>query len=234
MIRREVRVKVTFIEELLATGAANPDIHRAYIASKSPNACSIEEEVAAVGVDSVVENAMTVFPKHADGRPFVWDYQVRGFFKEAGKAMKASAGTHSAELKAYKQAVDNRIFVTPRQIDIDMCGGMIDNCQRPLRGSTPQGERIALANSETVPEGSTIEFTIIMTNPTEWKYVKEWLDYGFFKGLGQWRNSGKGRFTYEILSDETLGEDVKGDVPDGEPKRRGRPKKNSETAESDG
>lgn len=27
----------------------------------------------------------------------------------------------------------------------------------------------------------------------------EWLDYGKLRGLGQWRNSGKGRFTYEIL-----------------------------------
>lgn len=27
----------------------------------------------------------------------------------------------------------------------------------------------------------------------------EWLDYGKLRGLGQWRNSGKGRFTYELL-----------------------------------
>lgn len=33
------------------------------------------------------------------------------------------------------------------------------------------------------------------------KYVREWLDYGVFSGIGQWRNSGKGRFTYEILEE---------------------------------
>ena len=28
------------------------------------------------------------------------------------------------------------------------------------------------------------------------KAVREWLDYGILRGIGQWRNSGKGRFTY--------------------------------------
>lgn len=31
------------------------------------------------------------------------------------------------------------------------------------------------------------------------KAVREWLDYGVLRGIGQWRNSGKGRFTYEVL-----------------------------------
>jgi hypothetical protein len=28
--------------------------------------------------------------------------------------------------------------------------------------------------------------------------VEEWLEYGELRGLGQWRNSGKGRFTAEV------------------------------------
>ena len=31
--------------------------------------------------------------------------------------------------------------------------------------------------------------------------VKEWLSYGKLRGLGQWRNSGKGRFCCEILEE---------------------------------
>ena len=31
--------------------------------------------------------------------------------------------------------------------------------------------------------------------------VKEWLSYGKLRGLGQWRNSGKGRFLCEILEE---------------------------------
>jgi len=30
------------------------------------------------------------------------------------------------------------------------------------------------------------------------KAVLEWLNYGALRGIGQWRNSGKGRFSYEI------------------------------------
>jgi hypothetical protein len=29
--------------------------------------------------------------------------------------------------------------------------------------------------------------------------VKEWLDYGELRGLGQWRNSGKGKFKWEEI-----------------------------------
>jgi len=61
-----------------------------------------------------------------------------------------------------------------------------------------QGERIALARSETCPAGTQMWFTVTCL----WDYEKlltEWLDYGRLRGLGQWRNSGKGRFTYEIL-----------------------------------
>ena len=29
------------------------------------------------------------------------------------------------------------------------------------------------------------------------KLVREWLDYGKLRGLGQWRNSGKGRFEWK-------------------------------------
>ena len=31
--------------------------------------------------------------------------------------------------------------------------------------------------------------------------VREWLDYGAYSGIGQWRNSGKGRFTWEEIAE---------------------------------
>ena len=36
-------------------------------------------------------------------------------------------------------------------------------------------------------------------DPAHMAAVREWLDYGQLRGLGQWRNSGKGRFTWEEL-----------------------------------
>ena len=31
--------------------------------------------------------------------------------------------------------------------------------------------------------------------------MKECLDYGTMRGLGQWRNSGKGRFVWDLLDE---------------------------------
>ena len=72
-------------------------------------------------------------------------------------------------------------------------------CQRPLRASTAQGERIALASSETVPAGAECEFTIVCLVDNDIDLVKEWLEYGQFHGMLQWRNSGKGRFVWEEI-----------------------------------
>ena len=72
-------------------------------------------------------------------------------------------------------------------------------CQRPLRAQTMQGERVALASSETIPAGSYVIFEIAMLLDSHEKAVIEALNYGTLRGFGQWRNSGKGRFHYEIL-----------------------------------
>lgn len=191
-------VKITFTDDLLGTCSGNPDIHREFIASKSEDAVKIEEEVAALGIDAVEEKTMTIFPKLADGTPFLWDYQIRGFFKEICGAMRGIKGTKSSGVKAYKKKVDNTIFVEPREIPLDLHGMKISSCQRPLRASTMQGERIALANSEVCPEGTTCEFDVICMVDSDEEMLKEWLEYGQYKGIGQWRNSGKGRFTFEI------------------------------------
>lgn len=196
---KELKVKLTFTEELLGTASSDPEIHEKYIASKSPDAKTIEEEVEAVGVEEVVEKSMTIFPKLEDGTPFIYDYQIRGFFKEACSCLKKVKGTKSSDIKAFKKEIDGLIFVEPRKIPMDLHGGELGNCQRPLRASTAQGERISLANSEVAPAGTTIEFKVNCLVDDDIKAVKEWLNYGVFKGLGQWRNSGKGRFTVEYF-----------------------------------
>lgn len=198
---KELKVRFTFTEECLGTSSNDKEIHSKFIASKAPDAQSLEEEVASVGVESVVEENMTVFPKDENGNPFFWDYQIKGFFKDTCSALQRCKGEsfskNSCSLKAFKKVIDGCIFPQPRKIMIDMHGGKIGTCQRPLRGQTAQGERIALASSETIPEGSTIDFTIVCLSDSHEALVREWLEYGVFKGIGQWRNSGKGRFTVE-------------------------------------
>ena len=114
------------------------------------------------------------------------------------KTGKKKAANLSGKLTAYKSVIDGLIFVQPRMIPIQV-NGEIRDCQRPLRAQTMQGERVSLANSEEIPEGSTAEFEVICLEKDHEAVVQEWLDYGILRGIGQWRNSGKGRFTYEIV-----------------------------------
>lgn len=208
-------VKVTFLEESLGLSPASKDIYRKFIASKAEDAESVEEEVSRIGVDGVMESTMTIFPKDENNHPFIWDYQIRGFFKDSCSLLarvsadkdekgKKIAKNESSKLTAFKKVVDGNIFVFPRQIPIKLSGPM-DRCERSLRANTPQGERNSLACSETVPAGSTFEFTVLIMNPNLQPAVEEWLDYGFLHGFSQWRNSGKGSFTYEIISESNIG-----------------------------
>jgi len=195
-----IKVKVTMFEEILGTASANPEIHEEFIASKAPDAPSREEEVAAIGADEVFEKGMTVFPRDKDGRPIAWDYQWKGFFKDACGALRRVPGTACGKIKAFKKEIDGLIFPEPRQIPIVFDGEM-GICQRPLRGQTAQGERIALASSECIPAGATMTFDIRMLLPEHEKAIREMLNYGQLRGFGQWRNSGKGRFRYEVLEE---------------------------------
>lgn len=202
---KEMKVRITFTEEVLGTASGNSAIHEEFIASKAPDAPSREEEVEAIGVEAEVEKSKTVFPKDENGNPIFWDYQIKGFFKDSCSALKKATGFMSNKLTAHKKAIDGRVFVFPRQIPIMYDGAeikeLIADCQRPLRAQTAQGERVALANSETVPAGSYIDITIKCLEDGLTPYVEEWLDYGELRGIGQWRNSGKGRFNWEYLED---------------------------------
>ena len=206
-----IKVKLTLTEGMLGTSPNNEDIYTEYIGSKAPDATTLEQEVAALGTDGVIEKGMTVFPRDEDGNPFVYDYQIKGFFKDSCGALsrltgkdpetgkKAKAVNESGKMTAYKKVIDGLIFPKPRQIVIRMPEGMeITYCQRPLRAQTAQGERVALAISEEVPAGSVMEFEVVCLDDKHVPAVLEWLDYGQLRGLGQWRNSGKGRFTYEV------------------------------------
>lgn len=198
---RDYYIRITLLEEMLGTGSADPEIHRNYIASKSPDAATIEQEVEAIGVDAVADSKTTVFPRDENGNPFMWDYQMRGFFKGACSFLRKVPGMESAKIKAYKKEIDGNIFVFPRKIPMVLSGKM-DTCERPLRASTPQGERVALASSETVPAGTTLDFTVRLLNENAHEdALMEWLGYGALNGAGQWRNSGKGRFSFAVLDE---------------------------------
>ena len=206
-----LKIKLTLTEGMLGTSPNNEEIYTDFIGSKSPDASTLAEEVEAIGADGVVEKGMTVFPRTKDGKPFVYDYQIKGMFKDACSMLTRLGGkdpetgkkkkpvNESGKLTAYKKVIDGLIFPQPRQIVIQMPEGTeISYCQRPLRAQTAQGERVALAISEEVPAGYVLEFEVKCYDDNHIPAVLEWLDYGQDRGLGQWRNSGKGRYTYEL------------------------------------
>lgn len=151
---KTLKVRLTFTEPLLGTWPANQNVAREYIASKGPDAATIEDEVAALGADAAADKVMTVFPRNEAGQPILYDYQVKGFFKDScgmlgrigGKDEKGKkkAVNESGKLTAYKKIIDGLIFVGPRQIPLILNGEMTE-CQRPLRAQTAQGERVSLA-----------------------------------------------------------------------------------------
>lgn len=201
---KEMKVRIKFTDTILGTKPADPEIHSRFVASKAPDAKTIAQELAAheASIEDVEERTKTIFHKMEDGTPFIEAYQVKGFFKEAARTLKKVPGTLTSKTTAYLKKVDNFIFVSPDNlalwmpIDLDLTA---TDCQRPLRASTPQGERVALAHSEEAPAGTTIEFTVKCLIDSDLDLVREWLDYGALKGMGQWRNSGRGRFEWEEI-----------------------------------
>ena len=195
-----MKIRITLTEEVLGSSPSNEELLAAYIASKAPT-----DDLTAQEVDNIkaqaAEERTTIFPKTADGTPFIYDYQIKGMFKDSCTAGKAGypGGKHCAALKAYKKAIDGLIFVSPREIPYNLHGLKMGFCERPLRAQTPMGERVSIAKSETVPAGSTIEFEVTCLDQKLEDVVRECFDYGTLRGLGQWRNSGKGRFTWEEL-----------------------------------
>lgn len=183
-----LKVKITFLEPVLGTWPSNQNIARDFIASKSPDASTIEEEIAALGADAVADKGMTIFARDKNGEPAFYDYQIKGFFKDAcgmlarvgGKTEtgKKRAVNESGKLSAYKKVIDGLIFPQPRMIPIKV-NGKIGDCQRPLRAQTAQGERVSLTNSEEIPAGSTCEFEILLMDESLENAVLEWLDYVF-------------------------------------------------------
>ena len=190
-----VKVKITFIEPLLGTLSGNKELAAEFIASKHPEKPQ-DDELAVETPEGDLAKQSTVFPME-HGKPFLWDYQIKGFLKDACSMLNRA--NPKKKLPAFKKVIDGLVFPQPRKIFLDLHGKDTTYTQRPLRAQTAQGERIALARSETAPPGTTITFKVVLLDDKLEKRLIAWLNYGELRGIGQWRNSGCGRFTYEIL-----------------------------------
>lgn len=207
--------RITFVEEVLGSAPNNPDIYRDFTASKAPNAESREEEIASIGADEATDKMKTVFPRELDkdgsptGAPFVYDYTFKGLLKDSCGLLQRIPGTESSKIKAYKKVINGLIFPGPRKIFFyDADGNLIENvddeCQRPLRAQTAQGDRECLAISDVIPSGTSCDVDFCILDYRLLPFVEECLNYGILHGFGQWRNSGKVRFIWEKVDERAV------------------------------
>ena len=209
------KFRLTLTEEILGSSPSDPEVAAQYTAGNSGNIDKTAEEVAAIekAVEVIKENGteideedpiskgITVFPRDEDGNPFLWDYQIKGFFKNAAKLCYQKGGDY--KLTAYKGKIDNGLHIFPRKIPVHIPEGKeMGICQRPLMAETMKGPRTAIAVSETIPEGTWFDIEVECDTKDMDKYVECWLDVGSRIGLGQWRNSGKGRFEWEPIEED--------------------------------
>lgn len=215
MKKETMRVRCTFIDSILGGEPNSKELHEDYIQSKIPDDQYEPEELERIKSEELQalmegdEKGKTVFYRNEAGEPCLKNNHIKGFFKSACAALKSDKDTLSSKMTSYKKEIDTKIFVfadasdrSSRFIPIQNYGE-IGSCQRPLRAQTMQGERVAIADSEEIHEGAFIEFDVVMLKhdkkPIKPELIEEWLQFGEFNGLGQWRNSGHGAFTYEVI-----------------------------------
>lgn len=196
----KLKIKLILTEEMLGTKAANKDVFTDFIASKHPSGTPQRDELD--NAEHREEAGTTIFHRQ-DEKIGIYDYQIKGFFKDACSAMNRfdpDCRNNLEKLTAYKSKIDGCIFVFPRFIEMKLPDGQqVGICERPLRADTAQGPRVSVCRSESVPAGTEMQFEVSILSKELQPYVEAWLGYGALKGLGQWRNSGKGRFSVEIV-----------------------------------
>lgn len=207
MLVKEKKFRLKGLMPILGSVALDKEIYTKYLATKSKT--DEERARAAEDVDNVTntEGGITGFYRDVEtGNVILKGYQIKGFFKEAAKALKDQIG-----LTAHVSKIDNFVFIAENNIPVMRDGEWVQNpdgfLERPLRGETAQGPRVSLAKSEMINEGWYVDITIkVIENKSTKKSVEmsmdvieQLLEYGALKGLLQWRNAGYGSFSFEEI-----------------------------------
>lgn len=219
---KKIIVKVEFTEPMLGMSPSEEGMLEAFQALREKKLqkkyaaieekCREEKAVLQATLEEMQndarENGLSIFPRNEEGIPILWDYQIRGFFKDNMKAMKdTKVASYSLFKKQPSTVVDRGVFVTPRQIKLQLPEGEeVGRCERILRREDFQkGGKIStnIKVSECVPPGTTARFAVHVADSTMEKYVLEALEYGIVRGFGEWRNSGKGTFRFSIYNENT-------------------------------
>jgi hypothetical protein len=191
----------------MGTKPADPDVFAKYIGSLHPSGTVQRDELD--NAKAREATGTTIFHRDvSDDAPIIYDYQVKGFIKAACTATNRFDKEYRnglGKLTACRAKITEALFIKPRIIRMEMPKGLERGvCERPLIAETAQGKRVTVVRSETVPAGTVLDFEIHLFAKELLPHLKVWLNYGLMIGLGQWRNSGKGQFKWELMNPEVL------------------------------
>lgn len=215
-------VRIELTTEMLGTVPKSQTIHKDYVQAKATQAAKklgqeipeewLEEELrAAADPDAAEKEAWTGFMADPDDRDrvFIMNYMINGFIKEAVSGLRFNPESLSAKLTAFKKVITSTCFPYPRRLYFHLPEGQgLGINSRPLRADTAQGPRVALATSDTVPAGAWFDVLFKLLAPKRFgeKHLKEALQLGASKGLGQWRSGFHGRFVVTSMKCLSLDE----------------------------
>lgn len=200
-------VELRLITEMLGTVARNQEMYDYHAKTKAVKEAErygnplTEEQIAleesTMTEQFLTEKGWTGFHFYEEV-PVIYSYVIGGFLKEAIAGLRRTSGSSSSKLTAYKKVVDQQAFAYPYLIPLihpSELPNVLGTCPRPLRASTPKGERVTLVKSDTMPPGTALSFELhVFKGSLKEKLLKEVFGYGVYKGLGQWRTGTKGRF----------------------------------------
>lgn len=223
-------ITIDFLTPILGTIPKDRKVFETHIQSKAADkgeghgGLSADELKAEVeSIEEVEERGTTGFFTNAAGTPYLFDYQIKGFFKEVGNTLK---GDKQLNVTALKSKIDQYVFIrdrrnpfipgesmSPCESDMDELivwapqnghGYRQGTIERPLRAETAKGPRVSLARSDVLGNVALSFGLVVFNSPAiNGKLLQDILAYGQFKGTGQWRNGGWGRFT--VRSFDELG-----------------------------
>lgn len=205
----ERRYRLTGIMPVLGGVALDKEVYTKYIATKArenEKSAALADAENVPDKDEEVTESITGFYRDKDGYPIMKGYQVKGFLKEAAKALKDQLG-----LASYLSKIDNLVFIKEQNLQIKRNGEVVKQIdgylERPLRAETAKGPRVGLVKSERIDEGWEIEIIIrVLENSKtakscamDFDVIENLLSYGEMKGMLQWRNAGYGSFVTDVL-----------------------------------
>jgi len=82
----KLNIRINFIESILGSAPADPDIFTRFVSAKAPSPWQQAEENDTIP-ERVPDTGATVFHRDKKGL-FLFDYHLRGFLKESGNILK--------------------------------------------------------------------------------------------------------------------------------------------------